>query len=86
VHLVGLPDAALQESRDLVRARSGGGVILAGGLDGTNVERAIHTVRPYGVDANSRLKDSNGRKNRSACRAFVRAATRLDIRATEEDT
>lgn len=62
----------------------GGRVILAGGLDNTNVVAAIHAVRPYGVDANSRLKDQNGRKDRSACRAFVCAATRIDISASEE--
>jgi phosphoribosylanthranilate isomerase len=54
-------------------------VILAGGLDQTNVAAAIHAVRPYGVDANSRLKDPNGRKDAAACAAFVHAATRIGI-------
>jgi phosphoribosylanthranilate isomerase len=54
-------------------------VILAGGLDQTNVTTAIQAVRPYGVDANSRLKDPNGRKDAAACAAFVHAATTIDI-------
>lgn len=49
--------------------------ILAGGLDAENVSSAIRAVRPYGVDANSRLKDAAGRKDRVSCRDFVHAAT-----------
>jgi phosphoribosylanthranilate isomerase len=48
-------------------------VILAGGLDRANVAEAIHFVRPFGVDANSRLKDAHGRKDAAACAAFVAA-------------
>lgn len=48
-------------------------VILAGGLDQANVAEAIHFVRPFGVDANSRLKDAHGRKDAAACAAFVAA-------------
>jgi phosphoribosylanthranilate isomerase len=49
-------------------------VILAGGLDGANVAEAIRVVRPFGVDANSRLKDAHGRKDAAACAAFVSTA------------
>lgn len=49
-------------------------VILAGGLDATNVGQAIRTVRPFGVDANSRLKNPTGRKDPLACKSFVAAA------------
>ena len=38
-----------------------------------NVAEAIHFVRPFGVDANSRLKDAHGRKDAAACAAFVAA-------------
>ena len=55
--------------------QSGHRVILAGGLNKTNVATAIQVVRPYGVDANSRLKDANGRKDAVACAAFIDAAT-----------
>ncbi|PQM45260.1 N-(5'-phosphoribosyl)anthranilate isomerase [Mycobacterium talmoniae] len=63
-------------SRRIVDALSEQGrhVILAGGLDGTNVAEAIQAVAPYGVDANSRLKGPDGRKDPRACEAFVHAA------------
>jgi phosphoribosylanthranilate isomerase len=49
-------------------------VILAGGLDPTNVAAAIATVRPYGVDANTRLRDADGFKSPEKLGAFARAA------------
>ena len=49
-------------------------VILAGGLAADNVGAAIRAVRPFGVDANSRLKDVTGRKDPASCAAFVAAA------------
>jgi len=35
-------------------------IILAGGLDSDNVENAIQTVKPSGVDVSSSVKDSEG--------------------------
>lgn len=49
-------------------------VILAGGLDGGNVARAIAAVRPYAVDANTRLRGADGFKDPAKVGAFVRAA------------
>ena len=49
-------------------------VILAGGLCPDNVEDAILKVRPYGVDANSRLKNPDGSLNEYLAREFVRKA------------
>ena len=65
-----------QISRQIARALDdiGRPVILAGGLDGANVAEAIRVVRPFGVDANSRLKNTHGRKDAAACTAFVAAA------------
>lgn len=62
-------------SRRIVDALAGQGrrVVLAGGLDAHNVAEAIAKVGPYGVDANSRLKAPNGRKDAQACEAFIRA-------------
>ncbi|OOK65336.1 N-(5'phosphoribosyl)anthranilate (PRA) isomerase family protein [Mycobacterium kansasii] len=54
-------------------------VILAGGLAADNVGQAIHAVRPFGVDANSRLKAATGRKDPTSCAAFVTAATASSI-------
>lgn len=47
-------------------------VILAGGLNPDNVKEAIQAVRPYGVDANSGLRDekTSGRCPKR-CSAFV---------------
>ncbi|MBV8072340.1 MAG: phosphoribosylanthranilate isomerase [Acidobacteriaceae bacterium] len=49
-------------------------LILAGGLDGANVARAVETARPWGVDACSRLEVSPGRKDPRRVRDFVEAA------------
>lgn len=49
-------------------------VILAGGLNPSNVEEAIRTVKPYGVDANSGLKNAEGGRDPELCKAFVENA------------
>jgi phosphoribosylanthranilate isomerase len=49
-------------------------LILAGGLDATNVREAIRVVRPWGVDACSRIESSPGKKDHAKMRAFVEAA------------
>jgi phosphoribosylanthranilate isomerase len=60
-------------------------VILAGGLNPGNVKRAIQTVRPFGVDANSGLKDASGYKDRSKLAAFIREA-KMAFFETQEDS
>ena len=49
-------------------------LILAGGLDAGNVRQAIEQVRPWGVDACSRLESSPGRKDHFKMAAFLKAA------------
>jgi phosphoribosylanthranilate isomerase len=49
-------------------------VIIAGGLDGSNVADAIKTALPWGVDACSRLESSPGKKDARKVQEFVRAA------------
>ncbi len=51
-----------------------GKIILAGGLDATNVGLAIERVKPWGVDACSRLESEPGKKDRDKMRAFIEAA------------
>lgn len=49
-------------------------IILAGGLDAENVASAIHLVRPWGVDACSRLETAPGRKDHARMARFLKAA------------
>ena len=59
----------------LERARGvEGRVMLAGGLGSDNVRAAIEAVRPWAVDASSRLEISPGVKDHTKIRAYVEAA------------
>ncbi len=49
-------------------------VILAGGLDASNVQQAILLARPWGVDACSRIESAPGRKDHIKMTAFLQAA------------
>jgi phosphoribosylanthranilate isomerase len=68
-----------------VRARLSRPLILSGGLDARNVERAIRDVRPWAVDVSSGVeeRDSNGRPRRglkdpARIRAFVQGVRSAD--------
>jgi phosphoribosylanthranilate isomerase len=56
-----------------------GRIVLAGGLGPDNVAEAIRTVRPWGVDACSRLESRPGRKDIERVRAFVEAARKANL-------
>lgn len=47
-------------------------LFLAGGLSLQNIEQAIISVDPYGVDACSSLEETPGRKDHQRMRAFVK--------------
>ncbi len=49
-------------------------LILAGGLDASNVAEAVRVARPWGVDASSRLEIEPGVKDHERVRQFIRAA------------
>lgn len=51
-----------------------GKIVLAGGLDETNVGQAIQLLKPWAVDACSRLELEPGKKDRNKMRAFIEAA------------
>jgi indole-3-glycerol phosphate synthase/phosphoribosylanthranilate isomerase len=55
-------------------AATRGRVMLAGGLDAANVRAAIEAVRPWAVDASSRLEQAPGIKDAERVRAFIHAA------------
>ena len=57
----------------LARA-AGRKIILAGGLDASNVRAAIEQAQPFGVDACSRLESTLGRKDHQKVSQFIRAA------------
>jgi phosphoribosylanthranilate isomerase len=48
--------------------------VLAGGLGVDNVAEAIASVRPFGVDASSRLETSPGKKDPGTIAAFIERA------------
>ena len=49
-------------------------IILAGGLDASNVQQAIEQANPWGVDACSRLEIEPGRKDHRKVEQFIKAA------------
>ncbi len=49
-------------------------VILAGGLDASNVADAIEAVRPWGVDVSTGVEREPGRKDPTAMRMFIQNA------------
>jgi phosphoribosylanthranilate isomerase len=49
-------------------------IIIAGGLDASNVRTAIEQARPWGVDACSRIEKSPGLKDHDKMRRFIAAA------------
>lgn len=53
-------------------------LVLSGGLGPDNVGDGIRALRPWGVDASSRLESTPGVKDPERVRAFVRAARRAE--------
>ena len=60
-------------------------LVLAGGLDPTNVATAIAAVRPFGVDVSSGVEARPGVKDPQAIERFVKAA-RMGCAAVQEPT
>ena len=53
-------------------------LVLAGGLDLSNVLDAIHIARPWGVDVSSGVEAKPGKKDPKKVRAFVKAVREAD--------
>ncbi len=60
------------------RAARHGRIIIAGGLDGSNVVEAIHTGAPWGVDASSKLESAPGVKDPKKVREYLGNARRAE--------
>lgn len=56
----------------------GSKILLAGGLDATNVGHAVEALRPWGVDACSRLESEPGKKDPAKVWRFVEAARKAE--------
>jgi phosphoribosylanthranilate isomerase len=57
-------------------------VVVAGGLNASNVRRAAEFLNPWGVDVASGVEERPGKKDREKVRAFMRAVREMDRRAT----
>ncbi|MEW7977217.1 MAG: phosphoribosylanthranilate isomerase [Candidatus Sedimenticola endophacoides] len=55
-----------------------GGIVLAGGLDAENVERAIRAVHPYAVDVSGGVEREKGVKDPDKIVAFMRGVQRAN--------
>jgi phosphoribosylanthranilate isomerase len=59
-------------------------LFLAGGIDGSNVRRAVETMRPYAIDLSSSLEDAPGQKSFEKVDAFLDAFRAVKNDLTEE--
>jgi len=63
-------------------AKKWGEVILAGGLTPENVERALQTVSPYGVDVCRGVEKKDGVKSPEKLKEFILKVRKWDIQRT----
>ena len=59
---------------EAARLAAAGELVLAGGLDASNVAEAIAAVRPFGIDVSSGVESTRGVKDAALIRNFVSVA------------
>jgi len=53
-------------------------IVIAGGLNASNVGRLVRTVRPWGVDVSAGVEQEPGKKDPELVKQFIRAVRRAD--------
>ncbi|NPA51479.1 MAG: phosphoribosylanthranilate isomerase [Aquificae bacterium] len=64
-----IKDSILRHLKDTIQK-----FVLSGGLSEENIEKMITSVKPYGVDASSKLEISPGVKNLEKVKKFIKIA------------
>ena len=59
--------------------------MLSGGLNPSNIETAIKTVRPYAVDVNSGVEERPGKKSQILMKGLMETIRRMDIGGLTDD-
>ncbi len=60
-----------------LEAKRYGKIIVAGGLDASNVAQAVREVDPWGVDSSSKLESAPGVKDPQKVQAYISAARNI---------
>ena len=60
-------------------------IVLSGGLNPSNIRKAISTVRPYAVDVNSGIEERPGKKSPLLMKELMETIERTDEERPKND-